>query len=105
KPRTRARRGEAPPEEAAPAETASPLRAVGQVVGTVYDRQATAIRAWWGELASPARWVLGVAALAGAGIGLVVGLAVPNVAASLQTALVGSILLFFPLRELAEVYA
>ncbi len=105
RPRARgdARRGVV--DEAAEADEAGPLRAVGRVVQTTYDRQAAAIGAWWEGLGSSARWLLVAAALIGGGVGLVLGLSLPNMAASLQTALAGSLLLFFPLRVLAEGYA
>lgn len=100
----RARQRDQDGEATSTREQVDPLAAVGRVAGLIYERQSTAIAAWWAELSQPARWLLIAGAVAGAGVGLLLGLIAPYGAASVQTALVGAILLFFPLRGLAESY-
>lgn len=66
----------------------------------IYASQAEAARTWWEELGGAARGMLVTAALIGGAAGLLLGLMLPNMAASVESALVGAILMFYPGREL-----
>ncbi len=66
----------------------------------VYTQQAEEIGLWWSDLPTPSRRVLQFGAAIGASCGIVLGLAAPLVAAAIQTALVGSILIFTAARGL-----
>lgn len=76
-------------EEQARAIIAPMLTALGDEM----QRQLEAVRAFWDGLGSKAQWTLLTAAFAGASFGLVAGLIAPYFAASVQTALVGGMLL------------
>ncbi len=74
-------------------------RLVDDVRG-VYTQQADEIRLWWSELPTASRRVLQLGAAIGACCGVVLGLAAPLVAAAIQTALVGAVLVFTAARGL-----
>lgn len=71
----------------------------------VYTQQAEEIRLWWSELPTPSRRVLQLGAAIGASCGVVLGLAAPLVAAAIQTALVGAMLIFTAARGLILTFA
>jgi hypothetical protein len=58
------------------------------------------IEAWWRSQASAGARTIGTAMLIGAGIGFVLGFIFPTHAASMQSALVGAVLIVIPGREL-----
>jgi hypothetical protein len=62
------------------------------------------IQAWWNESATSVHRNIGLAMLIGAGIGLLFGLIAPNYAASIQSAVVGAVLIVVPGRELVASY-
>ena len=66
----------------------------------VYEQQAQEIRTWWSELPTASRRVLQLGAAIGACCGIVLGLAAPLVAAGIQSALVGAVLVFTAARGL-----
>jgi hypothetical protein len=68
----------------------------------VYEDQAAAIRGWWERLGSGGQWTMLIAAAAGASFGLIVGLIAPYFAASIQTSLVGGLLMLFAAIHLTQ---
>ncbi len=70
----------------------------------LYEEQAATVRGWWEQLGSRGQWTLLIAAAAGASFGLIVGLIAPYFAASIQTALVGGLLLLASAIELTQTY-
>lgn len=90
--------------QADPAATEGPLAQVGSALRSLYDPEAAKVRAWWTQLSSTGRFVLATMALIGGAIGLLLGLIMPYVAASFESALVGAILLFYPGRALLAHY-
>lgn len=85
--------------EAADAALPGPVQALWERTKEAYGHHAGVVRTWWDELGSGARWALTFGGLIGAGAGLLLGLIAPYWAASLQTALVGGLLMFYPGRE------
>ncbi|MEM8739677.1 MAG: hypothetical protein AAGG38_14535 [Planctomycetota bacterium] len=71
----------------------------------VWQQQVQEVRTWWAEMAAGSRRFLLGGAVVGAGVGLILGLVLPTLAASLQTALVGSVLILFAGRGLLLSYA
>ena len=55
---------------------------------------------WWSENSSKLQKTLGLAMLIGAGAGFLIGLFLPNFSVSLQSAIVGAVLIVIPGREL-----
>ncbi len=79
-------------------------RRVWDVLKVAWDREMAKLRAWWDGLATGTRTtVIGGSAVGGV-IGLVLGLLMPRIMASVQTALVGALLLFFPAGILVHAY-
>ncbi|MEM1107144.1 MAG: hypothetical protein AAGH99_00450 [Planctomycetota bacterium] len=70
----------------------------------VWRQQVDEVKLWWSEMDPGARRFLVAGAGVGAVIGLVLGLILPAVAASLQTAMVGSVLILFAGRTLLLRY-
>lgn len=68
------------------------------------ERQLASIRAFWTHLGGQAQWTLLIAAFAGASFGLVTGLIAPYFAASIQTALVGGLLLLGVAIRLSQTH-
>jgi len=62
------------------------------------------IQAWWNQSATAVHRNIGLAMLIGAGIGLLFGLIAPTYAASVQSAVVGAVLIVIPGRELVASY-
>ena len=71
----------------------------------VYDQQAEEVRLWWTEMPTAQKRVLQIGALVGAGCGVVLGLAAPLVAAAIQSALIGAVLVFTAARGLIFSFA
>ena len=71
----------------------------------VYDQQADEVRLWWTEMPTAQKRVLQIGALIGAGCGVVLGLAAPLVAAAIQSALIGGVLVFTAARGLIFSFA
>lgn len=70
----------------------------------VWQQQVDEVKVWWQELAPGSRrFLMGGAAVGGA-VGLALGLILPGVAASLQTAMVGALLILFSGRTLLLKY-
>lgn len=59
---------------------------------------------WWQENSTEAQRTLGMAMLIGAGIGFLLGVVLPNHAVAIQSAIVGSVLIVIPGRELIMTY-
>lgn len=59
----------------------------------VWQQQVEEVKLWWAELTPGSRRFLWGGAVVGAGLGLVVGLVLPTLAAGLQSAMVGSVLI------------
>lgn len=70
----------------------------------VYEEQAATVRAWWDGLGASGQWTVMIAAAAGASFGLIVGLIAPYFAASIQTALVGGLLVLASAIHLTQTY-
>lgn len=81
------------------------VEAASQAARQWYDEQLEGVRAWWADLSPATRGTIGVAALFGAAAGLLLGLLLPWVAASLESALVGAILLVLAGRQLVVMHA
>ena len=71
----------------------------------VYTQQAEEVRTWWTELPTASRRVLQLGAAIGACCGVVLGLAAPGVAAAIQSALLGAVLVFTSARGLIFSFA
>ncbi len=69
-----------------------------------YDQQAQLLRTWWDELGGAGRSLVMISALIGAGFGLLLGLIQPHFSASIQSAVIGAILIFFTGRQLLTSY-
>jgi hypothetical protein len=67
--------------------------------------QVESVNLWWSELESGTRSIVVGGALIGGVVGLLMGMLGPISAASLQTALAGAVLMFFPTRILLTQYA
>ena len=70
----------------------------------VWATQVEAVKLWWQEMETGPRRFLVVGAGVGAIAGLVMGLVMPMIAASLQSAIVGSVLILFSGRTLLLKY-
>ncbi|MEM9419836.1 MAG: hypothetical protein AAGA25_12420 [Planctomycetota bacterium] len=70
----------------------------------VWQQQVDEVKLWWQEMAPGSRRFLMAGAGVGAAVGLVLGLILPSVAASLQTAMVGALLILFAGRTLLLKY-
>ncbi|MEO0477320.1 MAG: hypothetical protein AAF085_15335 [Planctomycetota bacterium] len=62
------------------------------------------LQAWWNDSSSSLHRQIGLAMLIGAGIGLLFGFIAPSYAASIQSAMVGAVLIVIPGRELIASY-
>ncbi|MEM6458970.1 MAG: hypothetical protein AAF710_06225 [Planctomycetota bacterium] len=62
-------------------------------LASVWARQVEEVKRWWSELPAGTRRFLVAGAGVGGAVGVVLGLVLPGVAASLQSAMVGSVLL------------
>ena len=62
------------------------------------------LKAWWNDSASSMQRNIGLAMLIGAGVGFLFGFIAPTYAASIQSAIVGAVLIVIPGRELAVSY-
>lgn len=80
-------------------------RALWQRAQTFYRQQRDEVVAVWEALSPAARTTVTIAGVAGAVGGFLLGLILPYLAASLQSALVGAILIFFCGMSLAHVWA
>ncbi|MFA9478178.1 hypothetical protein ACERK3_07700 [Phycisphaerales bacterium AB-hyl4] len=81
------------------------LEAAVAVARQWYDNQLTLVRQWWSDLGPATQRTIYVTAAIGAGVGLLLGLLLPFVAASFESALVGSLLLLLAGRELTAMHA
>lgn len=70
----------------------------------VWRQQVDEVKVWWQEMAPGSRRFLLAGAGVGAVVGLLLGLILPTVAASLQTAMVGALLILFAGRTLLLKY-
>jgi len=66
----------------------------------LYQQQVEAVTGWWDELDNATRERVGYGSAIGALVGLLLGLAAPFWAASLESAVAGAMLMFFPGRAL-----
>ncbi|MEM1027184.1 MAG: hypothetical protein AAGJ38_03790 [Planctomycetota bacterium] len=71
---------------------------------SVWRQQVDEVKVWWQEMSPGARRFLMAGAGVGAVVGLLLGLILPGVAASLQTAMVGALLILFAGRTLMLKY-
>jgi len=62
------------------------------------------IQTWWNQSATSVQRNIGLAMLIGAGIGFLFGFIAPTYAASIQSAVVGAVLIVIPGRELVASY-
>ncbi|MEM9345403.1 MAG: hypothetical protein AAGB26_02175 [Planctomycetota bacterium] len=62
------------------------------------------LQAWWSDSSSSLHRQIGIAMLIGAGIGFLFGFIAPSYAASIQSAMVGAVLIVIPGRELVASY-
>lgn len=62
------------------------------------------VKAWWNDSATNVQKNIGLAMLIGAGVGLFFGFVAPTYAASIQSAMVGAVLIVIPGRELIASY-
>lgn len=85
-------------------ETAAGQAVFLEALGAIWQRQVEAVRGWWGALEPGQRGALISGSAIGGALGLVLGLIMPLLAASLQSAVVGSILIFFAGRALLLAY-
>lgn len=92
-------------EEAERAEVEEVIEAAADVARQWYDEQTQRVSEWWADLGPGTRGTIYLAGAIGAGLGLVLGLVAPFVAASFESALVGSILLLLAGRELTAMHA
>ncbi len=70
----------------------------------VWSQQGRQIREWWTDLPGKQKRFLAAGAGLGGVVGLILGLALPHLMASLQSALVGAVLMFFSGRTLLLQY-
>ena len=71
---------------------------------TAVFRNLEDVKAWWNDSSSTLHRQIGFAMLIGAGIGFLFGFIAPTYAASIQSAMVGSVLIVIPGRELIASY-
>lgn len=71
---------------------------------TAIFRNLEDIQNWWNDSATGAQRNIGLAMLIGAGVGLLFGFIAPTYAASIQSAMVGAVLIVIPGRELIASY-
>lgn len=71
---------------------------------TAVFRNLEDIQTWWNDSATSIQRNVGMAMLIGAGVGLLFGLIAPSYAASVQSAVVGAVLIVIPGRELLVSY-
>ena len=71
---------------------------------TAVFRNLEDIQNWWNDNATSEQRSIGLAMLIGAGIGLLFGFIAPTYAASIQSAMVGAVLIVIPGRELIASY-
>lgn len=89
------------PEDTAARRAGRVVLGVGESIRGLWSEQAASVRAWWEGLDEAVRASLQVTALIGGIIGLAGGLLLPLHMASLETALVGSVLMLVPGRAVA----
>ncbi len=70
------------------------------VLQALYKDQTDQLTQWWEDRGDAGRQTIMIAALAGAAVGVVIGLLMSNLAAAFQSALAGSILVVMPGRYL-----
>lgn len=75
-----------------------------EAVKTAVFRNLEDIKAWWNDSATSVQKNVGLAMLIGAGIGFLFGFVAPTYAASIQSAIVGAVLIVIPGRELLASY-
>lgn len=71
---------------------------------TAVFRNLEDIKAWWNDSATSVQKNVGLAMLIGAGVGFLFGFIAPTYAASIQSAIVGAVLIVIPGRELLASY-
>ena len=71
---------------------------------TAVFRNLEDVKAWWSDSATSVQKNVGLAMLIGAGVGFLLGFIAPTYAASVQSALVGAVLIVIPGRELVASY-
>lgn len=71
---------------------------------TAIFRNLEDVQAWWNDSATNVQKNIGLAMLIGAGVGLLFGFIAPTYAASVQSAMVGAVLIVIPGRELIASY-
>lgn len=71
---------------------------------TAIFRNLEDIQNWWNDSATGSQRNIGLAMLIGAGVGLLFGFIAPTYAASIQSAMVGAVLIVIPGRELIATY-
>lgn len=71
---------------------------------TAVFRNLEDVQAWWDDSATNVQKNIGLAMLIGAGVGLLFGFIAPTYAASIQSAMVGAVLIVIPGRELIVSY-
>ncbi len=74
------------------------------LLGEAWANQRASLRVWWDGLTAAQRSAVTGGAAIGALVGLILGVALPKVAAAVQTALVGTLLMYFPGTWLLERY-
>lgn len=92
-------------EAADGADMAQVMEAAAEAARAWYEQQLALVSEWWSQLGSATRGTIYTTAAIGAGVGLLLGLLLPYVAASLESALVGSLLLLLAGRELTALHA
>lgn len=71
---------------------------------SVVFRNIEELSAWWQANSTQRQRTVGLAMLIGAGVGLLLGLVLPSVAVAIQSAIVGSVLIVIPGRELVMTH-
>lgn len=74
-------------------------------IRAAYDKQSGYIKAWWEAMDDGQHKSLLTTTLIGVGIGLLVGFMLPNVTASIETAFIGTIMLFVATRGIFATYS
>ncbi|MFK7790086.1 MAG: hypothetical protein AB8C95_11425 [Phycisphaeraceae bacterium] len=75
-----------------------------QTAKTAVFRNLEDVKAWWNDNATSMQRNIGLAMLIGAGVGFLFGFIAPTYAASIQSAMVGAVLIVIPGRELIASY-
>lgn len=80
------------------------IEAMDRARGVIF-RNIESMGSWWQDNSTALQRRLGLAMLIGAGVGLFFGLLAPNYAVSVQSAIVGGVLIVIPGRELVMNHA